>query len=220
MAGRTRPQNTEIDPDLSTPSNKKIKLIEPSGSEDQQPEEAVGKKPTPAGDLNLETSEVLPSSDESFEEDEKGKIVVEDKGKTEREGTSESTETPSSSSSLAKTTQQQEVMGREGGVQTSLMGEHALYHDLSLIGIGAYGTVYKAKDATSGQVIALKKVRVPITEDGLPTSTLREIAALKQLERFEHPQIVRTSIVGIEIVFFVQSSEISKQFVVFLHKTT
>ncbi|XP_012285485.1 cyclin-dependent kinase 4 [Orussus abietinus] len=76
-------------------------------------------------------------------------------------------------------------------VQSPLVGEHAHYQELSLIGNGAYGTVYKAKDLTSGQVIALKKVRVPLTEDGLPTSTLREIAALKQLDRFEHPHIVK-----------------------------
>lgn len=75
-------------------------------------------------------------------------------------------------------------------IQTSLMGEHASYEELSLIGNGAYGTVYKARDKVSGQVVALKKVRVPLTEDGLPMSTLREIATLKQLERFEHPHIV------------------------------
>lgn len=75
-------------------------------------------------------------------------------------------------------------------IQTSLLGEHASYEDLSLIGNGAYGTVYKAKDRNSGQIVALKKVRVPLTEDGLPMSTLREIATLKQLERFEHPHIV------------------------------
>ena len=56
------------------------------------------------------------------------------------------------------------------------------------------GTVYKAKDLNTGQVVALKKVRVPLTADGLPTSTLREIATLKQLERFEHPHIVSLAI--------------------------
>ncbi|KAK0084704.1 hypothetical protein PV325_006552 [Microctonus aethiopoides] len=86
------------------------------------------------------------------------------------------------------------IMGRKTGTSssdTSLIGEHAHYEELSMIGDGAYGTVYKAKDLSSGQVVALKKIRVPLTEDGLPTSTLREIAALKQLERFEHPNIVR-----------------------------
>lgn len=66
------------------------------------------------------------------------------------------------------------------------------YEELSVIGTGAYGTVYKARDlANQGQVVALKKVRVPLTEDGVPMNTLREIALLKQLENFEHPNIVR-----------------------------
>ncbi|XP_033219949.1 cyclin-dependent kinase 4-like [Belonocnema kinseyi] len=84
-------------------------------------------------------------------------------------------------------------MGRPIGEQERLplTGENALYEDLLLIGNGAYGTVYKGTNITNGNIVALKKVRVPITEDGLPTSTLREIATLKQLERFEHPHIVR-----------------------------
>ena len=57
---------------------------------------------------------------------------------------------------------------------------------------GAYGTVYKARDlANPGQIVALKKVRVALTEDGVPMSTLREIAVLKQLDNFQHPNIVK-----------------------------
>jgi len=78
----------------------------------------------------------------------------------------------------------------ETNVQSFLLREHGSYEDLLLIGNGAYGTVYRAKDKTSGQIVALKKVRVPLTEDGLPMSTLREIATLKSLERYEHPHIV------------------------------
>nr|CAD7600091.1 unnamed protein product [Timema genevievae] len=57
---------------------------------------------------------------------------------------------------------------------------------------GAYGTVYKAKDlSNNGMIVALKKVRVPLTDDGVPMSTLREISLLKQLDTYEHPNIVR-----------------------------
>ncbi|GIY55704.1 hypothetical protein CDAR_529051 [Caerostris darwini] len=66
------------------------------------------------------------------------------------------------------------------------------YEEISLIGTGAYGTVYKARDlANEGQFVALKKIRVPLTEEGVPLGTLREIALLKHLESFEHPNVVR-----------------------------
>lgn len=66
------------------------------------------------------------------------------------------------------------------------------YEEVGLIGTGAYGTVYKARDlAHEGQFVALKKVRVPLTEEGVPLGTLREIALLKHLESFEHPNVVR-----------------------------
>lgn len=63
---------------------------------------------------------------------------------------------------------------------------------IARIKTGAYGTVYKARDtANEGQMVALKKVRVPLTEEGVPMSTLREISLLKQMEKYEHPNIVR-----------------------------
>jgi len=77
-----------------------------------------------------------------------------------------------------------------GNMRTFSLQDDTTYEDLSIIGNGAYGTVYKAKDRSSGQVVALKKVRIPLSEDGLPVFTLREIAALKSLEPYEHPNIV------------------------------
>lgn len=57
---------------------------------------------------------------------------------------------------------------------------------------GAYGTVYFARDRGNlERVVALKKIRITLTEDGVPVSAIREISLLKQLERFEHPNIVR-----------------------------
>ncbi|XP_057656672.1 cyclin-dependent kinase 4 [Diorhabda carinulata] len=65
------------------------------------------------------------------------------------------------------------------------------YEALNRIGRGAYGTVYKAKDRKTGNDVALKRVCVPLTEDGIPMNTLREIALLRQLNTFDHPNIVR-----------------------------
>lgn len=51
--------------------------------------------------------------------------------------------------------------------------------------------VFKAYDKNTNTYVALKKVKVPLTEDGVPMNTLREIALLKQLDSHEHPNIVR-----------------------------
>lgn len=57
---------------------------------------------------------------------------------------------------------------------------------------GSYGTVFKARDRSNpNNIVALKKVRVPLSEDGVPFNTLREISVLKQLDQYEHPNIVR-----------------------------
>jgi len=69
---------------------------------------------------------------------------------------------------------------------------HQRYEQIQEIGVGAYGTVYRARDRENdGQIVALKRLRVQASEEGMPLATVREIALLKQLERFDHPNIVR-----------------------------
>ncbi len=51
--------------------------------------------------------------------------------------------------------------------------------------------MYLARDCRTGQRVALKVMRFALTEDGVPMAILREISLLKQLEKFEHPNIVR-----------------------------
>lgn len=65
------------------------------------------------------------------------------------------------------------------------------YEPVAEIGGGAYGTVYKARDKESGKFVALKSVRVQTDQEGLPLSTVREVALLKRLEQFDHPNIVK-----------------------------
>lgn len=60
------------------------------------------------------------------------------------------------------------------------------------IGTGAYGTVYKAKNVQTQDFVAFKKIRVThSSEEGMPLSTLREVATLKQLSNLEHKNIVK-----------------------------
>lgn len=57
---------------------------------------------------------------------------------------------------------------------------------------GAYGTVFKGRDlANNGNVVAMKKIKLPLAEGGVPMTTLREIAILKQLSYLQHPNIIK-----------------------------
>lgn len=55
-------------------------------------------------------------------------------------------------------------------------------------GEGTYGVVYKAKDRVTGEIIALKKIRLEAEDEGIPSTAIREISLLKELQ---HPNIVR-----------------------------
>lgn len=50
------------------------------------------------------------------------------------------------------------------------------------------GIVYKAVDTFNGEDIALKKIRLENEEEGVPSTALREISILKELQ---HPNIVK-----------------------------
>jgi hypothetical protein len=55
-------------------------------------------------------------------------------------------------------------------------------------GEGTYGLVYKARDNATKQLVALKKIRLESEDEGTPSTAVREISILKQLQ---HPNIVQ-----------------------------
>ncbi|RLN95123.1 hypothetical protein BBJ28_00000107 [Nothophytophthora sp. Chile5] len=67
-------------------------------------------------------------------------------------------------------------------------GKMERYQKLEKIGEGTYGVVYKAKDRVTGEVIALKKIRLEAEDEGIPSTAIREISLLKELQ---HCNIVR-----------------------------
>ncbi|NXY26721.1 CDK4 kinase, partial [Atrichornis clamosus] len=75
--------------------------------------------------------------------------------------------------------------------RTPRMAQEVQYEPVAELGVGAHGTVFKARDRLSGRFVALKNVRVPTGGAGLPPSTVREVALLRRLEHLEHPNIVR-----------------------------
>lgn len=62
------------------------------------------------------------------------------------------------------------------------------FQKVEKIGEGTYGVVYKAKDKLTGRMVALKKIRLDTESEGVPSTAIREISLLKELD---HPNIVR-----------------------------
>ncbi|GAB2297566.1 hypothetical protein Dimus_031661 [Dionaea muscipula] len=61
------------------------------------------------------------------------------------------------------------------------------FERLNRIDEGTYGVVYRAKDKRTGEIVALKKVKMEKEREGFPLTSLREINILLS---FHHPSIV------------------------------
>ncbi|ONK73341.1 uncharacterized protein A4U43_C04F29950 [Asparagus officinalis] len=62
------------------------------------------------------------------------------------------------------------------------------YEKVEKIGEGTYGVVYKARDRLTNETIALKKIRLEQEDEGVPSTAIREISLLKEMQ---HGNIVR-----------------------------
>ncbi|XP_054383267.1 cyclin-dependent kinase 2 isoform X2 [Pongo pygmaeus] len=62
------------------------------------------------------------------------------------------------------------------------------FQKVEKIGEGTYGVVYKARNKLTGEVVALKKIRLDTETEGVPSTAIREISLLKELN---HPNIVK-----------------------------
>ncbi|KAG1824656.1 kinase-like domain-containing protein [Suillus subaureus] len=56
------------------------------------------------------------------------------------------------------------------------------YAKIEKVGEGTYGVVYKARDVTTNQIVALKKIRLEAEDEGVPSTAIREISLLKELK--------------------------------------
>ncbi|ESO12718.1 hypothetical protein HELRODRAFT_155593 [Helobdella robusta] len=86
------------------------------------------------------------------------------------------------------------------------------FKKLQKLGEGTYGVVYKAQDCLNNNIIALKFIRYEKQTNSIPSSALREIAIIKNLN---HPNIVRFFEViknskGYYLVFECLNSDLKK----------
>jgi cyclin-dependent kinase 1 len=49
------------------------------------------------------------------------------------------------------------------------------------LGEGTYGVVYKARDRQTDEIVALKRIRLEVEDEGIPSTALREISLLREL---------------------------------------
>lgn len=61
------------------------------------------------------------------------------------------------------------------------------FQKIEKIGEGTYGVVYKGRNKVTGQIVAMKKIRLESEDEGIPSTAIREISLLKELK---HPNIV------------------------------
>jgi len=75
------------------------------------------------------------------------------------------------------------------------------FQKIEKIGEGTYGIVYKARDKITSQYVALKKIRLESETEGVPSTAIREISLLKELE---HPGVVQLlDVVHAETVLYL-----------------
>jgi len=55
------------------------------------------------------------------------------------------------------------------------------YQKIEKLGSGAYGTVYKALMKKNQKIVAVKRVKINLDTEGIPSSALREISILRNL---------------------------------------
>ncbi|XP_013591643.1 PREDICTED: cyclin-dependent kinase G-2 [Brassica oleracea var. oleracea] len=132
----------------------------------------------------------LPGSRDDFEEKTavKGDYMEIDEGERRRGNTSDSlTETDSDDEYVRHETP--EPAGPPLRSINMLQGCRSVdeFERLNKIDEGTYGVVYRAKDKKTGEIVALKKVKMEKEREGFPLTALREINILLS---FHHPSIV------------------------------
>ncbi len=82
------------------------------------------------------------------------------------------------------------MMPKGSGSADPGFGTHQLekYRRAEPVGGGAYGIVYKGYDTYTNEVIAVKRIKIEVENEGIPSTAIREISLLREIE---HDNIVK-----------------------------
>lgn len=73
------------------------------------------------------------------------------------------------------------------------------YTKTEKIGEGTYGVVYKGRHKTTGQVVAMKKIRLESEEEGVPSTAIQEISLTKRSSSSKYSQSSRRAYAGFQL---------------------
>jgi cyclin-dependent kinase 2 len=68
------------------------------------------------------------------------------------------------------------------------MDNYNRYKEIKKVGQGTYGAVFQSQDTLTKEMVAVKQIFIENNEEGIPSTAMREISLLKELD---HPYIVK-----------------------------
>ena len=89
------------------------------------------------------------------------------------------------------------------------------YTKIDKVGEGTYGVVYKCQNKQTGEYVALKKIRLENEEEGIPSTAIREISILKQMDHMGIVKLIET-INGDKKLYLILLSSIVLNLLIFL----
>ena len=75
------------------------------------------------------------------------------------------------------------------------------YVRLEKIGEGTYGVVFKARCKETDAIVAMKKILLDTEDEGIPSTSIREISILRELK---HPNIIGYVFLELSFVSFTK----------------
>ncbi|CAG8615762.1 5278_t:CDS:2 [Paraglomus occultum] len=192
--------------------SKRSKWESESENEDAGVQRKAGKKKRGSKKTKVENEEEASTLSDADEANQKKKQTVDETQTLEvSQSPALNTSTPPAFENATETMEESPVPQRDQADQSAsekavmprkpkppiLTGCRSVdnYEKLNRIEEGAYGVVYRARDRATGEIVALKKLKLDKEKNGFPITSLREVKTLLQAK---HPNIVnvREIVVG------------------------
>ena len=72
--------------------------------------------------------------------------------------------------------------------------DKSIFKKCDKVGSGTYGEVYKGINTKTKETIAIKKIKIDLENEGIPSTALREITILREINSSKYSSIKRCSL--------------------------